>query len=63
MTLNPEHQPKQTLFKWSTGHAIPSLAASKASLELLHIQGKRGIWFSGEYQGEISFYLGKKSNI
>ncbi|KAH7522035.1 hypothetical protein FEM48_Zijuj07G0095200 [Ziziphus jujuba var. spinosa] len=51
VTLNPEHQPKQTLFKWSTGHATPSLAASKASLELLHIQGKRGIWFSGEYQG------------
>ncbi|XP_048332631.2 uncharacterized protein LOC107411826 isoform X1 [Ziziphus jujuba] len=51
VTLNPKDKPKQTLLKWSTGHPVPSVAASKASLELHHIQGKRGIWFSGAYQG------------
>ena len=48
VTVNPDHTPKNTLLKWSTGHAIPSVAASKASLELGQIQGKRGIWFCGE---------------
>ncbi|KAK8371129.1 hypothetical protein V6Z12_A01G224300 [Gossypium hirsutum] len=47
VTVNPDHTPKNTLLKWSTGHAIPSVAASKASLELGQIQGKRGIWFCG----------------
>ncbi|KAK7343997.1 hypothetical protein VNO77_13179 [Canavalia gladiata] len=51
VTLNPEHIPENTLLKWSTGHPVPSVAAFKASLELDHIQGKRGIWFSGAYQG------------
>ncbi|KAH7522036.1 hypothetical protein FEM48_Zijuj07G0095300 [Ziziphus jujuba var. spinosa] len=49
--VNPENPPKHTLLKWSTGHPVPSVAASKALLELHHIQGKRGIWFSGAYQG------------
>ncbi|KAL6971255.1 cyclopropane-fatty-acyl-phospholipid synthase [Sarracenia purpurea var. burkii] len=51
VTLNPSRIPEHTLVKWSTGHPIPSVAASKASLELDHIQGKRGIWFCGAYQG------------
>ncbi|KAK9182980.1 hypothetical protein WN944_026128 [Citrus x changshan-huyou] len=51
VTLNPDHTPYNTLLKWSTGHPVPSVAASKASLELDHIQGKRGIWFCGAYQG------------
>lgn len=51
VTLNPENTPKHTLFKWTTSHPVPSVAASKASLDLQHIQGKRGIWFCGAYQG------------
>ncbi|WJX12302.1 cyclopropane-fatty-acyl-phospholipid synthase [Trifolium repens] len=51
VTLNPDHVPKNTLLKWSTGHPVPSVAAYKASVELDHIQGKRRIWFSGAYQG------------
>ncbi|XP_028070847.1 uncharacterized protein LOC114273282 isoform X2 [Camellia sinensis] len=53
VTLNPSHTPEHTLLKWSTGHPFPSVAASKASFELDHIQGKRGIWFCGAYQGEF----------
>ena len=53
VTLNPDHTPKHTLLKWSTSHPIPSVAASKATVELPHIQGKRGIWFCGAYQGEV----------
>ncbi|KAH9681825.1 Amino oxidase domain-containing protein [Citrus sinensis] len=55
VTLNPDHTPNNTLLKWSTGHPVPSVAASKASLELDHIQGKRGIWFCEAYQGEQGY--------
>ncbi|KAJ9555609.1 LOW QUALITY PROTEIN: hypothetical protein OSB04_010223 [Centaurea solstitialis] len=51
VTLNPPRTPERMLVKWRTGHPVPSVAASKASLELDHIQGKRGIWFCGAYQG------------
>ncbi|KAK4266193.1 hypothetical protein QN277_027153 [Acacia crassicarpa] len=51
LTLNPDHTPQNTLLKWSTGHPVPSVAASKASSELDLIQGKRRIWFCGAYQG------------
>ncbi|PWA66253.1 hypothetical protein CTI12_AA328320 [Artemisia annua] len=51
VTINPSRTPKSTLLKWSTGRAIPSVAASKALVELHNIQGKRGIWFCGSYQG------------
>ncbi|KAF8016606.1 hypothetical protein BT93_H1967 [Corymbia citriodora subsp. variegata] len=51
VTLNPSHQPEHTLLKWCTSHSIPSVAASEALLELHQIQGKRGIWFCGAYQG------------
>ena len=54
VTLNPGHAPKNTFLKWSTGHPVPSIAASKASLEFDKIQGKRGIWFCGAYQGKFS---------
>ncbi|KAK8664069.1 hypothetical protein V6N13_083872 [Hibiscus sabdariffa] len=43
VTVNPDHTPKNTLLKWSTSCAIPSVAASKGSLELGQIQGKREI--------------------
>lgn len=51
VTLNPLHTPDQTVLKWTTGHPVPSVAASKASIEIDSIQGKRGIWFCGAYQG------------
>ncbi|KAJ8434860.1 hypothetical protein Cgig2_022139 [Carnegiea gigantea] len=51
VTLNPPHPPENMLLNWSTGHPVPSVAATKASLELNSIQGKRGIWFCGAYQG------------
>ncbi|KAH6816864.1 Cyclopropane-fatty-acyl-phospholipid synthase [Perilla frutescens var. frutescens] len=51
LTLNPPRAPKDTLCKWSTSHSIPSVAASRASSEFNLIQGKRGLWFCGAYQG------------
>lgn len=53
VTLNPAYTPENTLLKWSTGHPVPSVAASKASSELDNIQGKRRIWFCGAYQGNV----------
>ncbi|KAL0742766.1 hypothetical protein Bca4012_084279 [Brassica carinata] len=43
LTFNPEVTPKKTLFKWTTGHPLPSVSAWKASQELNNIQGKRGL--------------------
>ncbi|KAL5781622.1 hypothetical protein ACOSP7_006651 [Xanthoceras sorbifolium] len=63
VTLNPDRTPEHTLLKWSTGHPVPSVAASKASLELDHIQGKRGIWFCGAYQGYGFHEDGLKSGL
>ncbi|XP_038722458.1 tuberculostearic acid methyltransferase UfaA1-like isoform X1 [Tripterygium wilfordii] len=63
VTLNPGQIPKHTLLKWSTSHPVPSVAASKASLELDHIQGKRGIWFCGAYQGYGFHEDGLKSGM
>uniref|UniRef100_A0A3Q7GXS8 Cyclopropane-fatty-acyl-phospholipid synthase n=1 Tax=Solanum lycopersicum TaxID=4081 RepID=A0A3Q7GXS8_SOLLC len=51
VTFDPPHTPEHTLVKWRTSRPLPSIAASKASRELHQIQGKRGIWFSGAYQG------------
>uniref|UniRef100_A0A0D9XYC6 Amine oxidase domain-containing protein n=1 Tax=Leersia perrieri TaxID=77586 RepID=A0A0D9XYC6_9ORYZ len=51
VTLNPSHVPNYVLLKWNTSHFVPTVAASKAFLELEKIQGKRGIWFCGAYQG------------
>lgn len=53
VTLNPPHQPENVLLKWRTGHPVPSVAATKASLDLGNIQGTRGIWFCGAYQGIV----------
>ncbi|XAR48941.1 Cyclopropane-fatty-acyl-phospholipid synthase [Bertholletia excelsa] len=50
VTLNPPQMPEHTMLKWSTSHPVPSVAATKASLDLGLIQGKRGIWFCGAYQ-------------
>ncbi|XP_047945292.1 uncharacterized protein LOC125191903 [Salvia hispanica] len=50
-SLNPPYTPKDTSFKSSTSHPIPSVAASKALSDLNNIQGKRGLWFCGAYQG------------
>lgn len=52
-TLNPPYQPQDVLLKWSTSHPVPSVAATKASLELRNIQGTRGLWFCGAYQGMV----------
>ncbi|CAN8258369.1 unnamed protein product [Cochlearia groenlandica] len=51
LTFNPEVTPKETLFKWTTAHPLPSVSAWKASQEMNKIQGKRGLWFCGAYQG------------
>ncbi|KAK9137848.1 hypothetical protein Sjap_008442 [Stephania japonica] len=51
VTLNPPQRPENTLLKWTTSHPFPSVAAFKASQELIEIQGKRKIWFCGAYQG------------
>ncbi|XP_012069888.1 uncharacterized protein LOC105632176 isoform X1 [Jatropha curcas] len=63
VTLNPDNIPDHTLLKWSTGHPVPSVAASKASLELQHIQGRRGLWFCGAYQGYGFHEDGLKSGM
>ncbi|KAE8662335.1 putative LRR receptor-like serine/threonine-protein kinase [Hibiscus syriacus] len=72
VTVNPDRTPESTLLKWSTDHAIPSVAASKASLELGQIQRKRGIWFCGYgfHEDELKAgmdaahdFLGKKSSV
>ncbi|KAJ9538275.1 hypothetical protein OSB04_031008 [Centaurea solstitialis] len=51
LTLNPSRPPKSTLLKQSMGQPMPTVAASKALVELDHIQGKSGIWFCGSYRG------------
>ncbi|KAK6929725.1 hypothetical protein RJ641_003819, partial [Dillenia turbinata] len=51
VTLDPAYTPENTLLKWSTRWSIPSVAAFKASSRIDSIQGKRGIWFCGAYQG------------
>uniref|UniRef100_A0ACD5YJM8 Uncharacterized protein n=1 Tax=Avena sativa TaxID=4498 RepID=A0ACD5YJM8_AVESA len=51
VTLNPPHVPDHVLLKWNASLFVPSVSAAKASLELQHVQGNRGIWFCGAYQG------------
>ncbi|KAJ1296603.1 hypothetical protein BS78_01G314400 [Paspalum vaginatum] len=51
VTLNPHRVPNHVLHKWHTSYPTPSIGSAKASLELSHIQGKRGLWFCGSYQG------------
>ncbi|KAL6599582.1 hypothetical protein ACP70R_045719 [Stipagrostis hirtigluma subsp. patula] len=61
VTLNPPRVPNHVLLKWYTSHPIPSTASAKAYPELDHIQGKRGIWFCGSYQGYGSYEDGVKA--
>ncbi|KAK6122790.1 hypothetical protein DH2020_043468 [Rehmannia glutinosa] len=63
VTLNPPSTPEHTLLRWSTGHPIPSVAATKASSQLNLIQGKRKIWFCGAYQGYGFHEDGLKAGI
>ncbi|KAM3298686.1 hypothetical protein ACQJBY_040259 [Aegilops geniculata] len=51
VTLNPPGVPDHVLLKWNTSLPVPSVATAKAYLQLDQIQGKRGIWFCGAYQG------------
>lgn len=51
VTLNPPHPPQNNITTWSTSHPVPTPAAAQASKEFNVIQGKRGIWFCGAYQG------------
>ncbi|KAG5611481.1 hypothetical protein H5410_022762 [Solanum commersonii] len=63
VTVDPPHTPEHTLVKWRTSHSVPSVAASKASRELHQIQGKRGIWFCGAYQGYGFHANGLKAGV
>ncbi|CAA6659196.1 unnamed protein product [Spirodela intermedia] len=63
VTLNPPYNPANVILKWRTSHPVPSVAASKASLELEGIQGTRKIWFSGAYQGYGFHEDGLKAGI
>uniref|UniRef100_A0A2P2LGT4 Uncharacterized protein LOC105129420 isoform X2 n=1 Tax=Rhizophora mucronata TaxID=61149 RepID=A0A2P2LGT4_RHIMU len=63
VTLNPDHAPDHIICKWSTGHPVPSVAASKAALELEKIQGRRGIWYCGAYNGYGFHEDGLKSGM
>uniref|UniRef100_A0ACD5YAI3 Uncharacterized protein n=1 Tax=Avena sativa TaxID=4498 RepID=A0ACD5YAI3_AVESA len=51
VTLNPPCVPDHVILKWCTSLLVPSVAAAKAYLQFDQIQGKRGIWFCGAYQG------------
>lgn len=63
VTLNPSYTPKHTALKWATSHPIPSVAALRASEEINEIQGKRGIWFCGAYNGYGFHEDGLKAGI
>ncbi|PHU04393.1 hypothetical protein BC332_25215 [Capsicum chinense] len=57
LTLNPPHTPEHTLLKWTTGHPVPSVAASKALSELNQIQRRKKYGFvehiKVETQGDL----------
>uniref|UniRef100_A0ACD5YUX1 Uncharacterized protein n=1 Tax=Avena sativa TaxID=4498 RepID=A0ACD5YUX1_AVESA len=61
LTLNPPCVPDHVLLKWSTSLHVPSVAAAKDYLQFDQIQGKRGIWFCGAYQGHGFHEDGLKS--
>ncbi|XBI98182.1 hypothetical protein VPH35_018437 [Triticum aestivum] len=61
VTINPPRVPDHVLLKWCVRHPVPSVASVKASIELDQIQGKRGIWFCGAYQGHGSHEYGLKA--
>ncbi|XP_052163545.1 uncharacterized protein LOC127780650 [Oryza glaberrima] len=51
VTLNPPRVPDHVLLAWKTSHPVPSVAAAAAAGELRRVQGCRGLWFCGAYQG------------
>ena len=51
VTLNPQDPPQDPILIWHTSHPIPSLASVTASRQMNTIQGRRGIWFCGAYEG------------
>ncbi|CAM0902384.1 unnamed protein product [Alopecurus aequalis] len=61
VTLNPPCVPDHVLLKWRTNLPVPSVTAAKAYLQFDQIQGKRGIWFCGAYQGNGFHEDGLKS--
>uniref|UniRef100_A0ACD5WPI3 Uncharacterized protein n=1 Tax=Avena sativa TaxID=4498 RepID=A0ACD5WPI3_AVESA len=61
VTLNPPCVPDHILLKWCTSLPVPSVAAAKAYLQFDQIQGKRGIWFCGAYEGHGFHEDGLKS--
>uniref|UniRef100_A0A8R7R7K5 Cyclopropane-fatty-acyl-phospholipid synthase n=1 Tax=Triticum urartu TaxID=4572 RepID=A0A8R7R7K5_TRIUA len=61
VTLNPPCVPDHVLLKRNTRLPVPSVAVAKAYLQLDQIQGKRGIWFCGTYQGHGFYEDGLKS--
>ncbi|MCO5586055.1 hypothetical protein L7F22_039994 [Adiantum nelumboides] len=63
VTLNPDQPPQDSTLKWTTSHPIPSPAAAVASRHLDSIQGRRGIWFCGAYQGYGFHEDGLKSGL
>eukprot|EP01018_Ginkgo_biloba_P030452 Gb_22961 [translate_table: standard] len=63
VTLNPPCPPQHTITVWSTSHPIPSPAAAQASKEVDDIQGKRGIWFCGAYQGRVQFIMSSEGKF
>ncbi|MCO5601574.1 hypothetical protein L7F22_055697 [Adiantum nelumboides] len=63
VTLNPGQSPQDSTLKWTTSHPIPLPAAAVASRHLDSIQGRRGIWFCGAYQGYGFHEDGLKSQL
>ncbi|XP_024381729.1 uncharacterized protein [Physcomitrium patens] len=63
VTLNPTEEPRHIVNVWRTSHPIPSPGAAKAAKAFGSIQGKRGIWFCGAYQGYGFHEDGLKSGL
>ena len=63
VTLNPPEEPRDIVNVWRTSHPIPSPGAAKAAKEFGSIQGKRGVWFCGAYQGYGFHEDGLKVNL
>ena len=52
MTLNPSSPPSGVIHcQWTTLHPVPSPAAEVAARQLAGVQGSRGVWYCGAYQG------------
>ncbi|CAM6105924.1 unnamed protein product [Calypogeia fissa] len=51
VTLNPPKKPEHTESFWRTSHPIPNTEATNAAKRLGSIQGHKGVWYCGAYQG------------